>query len=75
MSCLVYYDSWNMGNVFSSCNWYLTNSRTQTRSSDLAPLINIFLARACMSSTTGASKLINSDLFMEKRATVPIKYY
>ena len=25
------------------------------------------------SSTTGAPKLINSDLFLEKRATVPIK--
>ena len=25
------------------------------------------------SETTGATKLINSDLFLEKRATVPIK--
>ena len=30
--------------------------------------------KADMTSITGAPKLINSDLFLEKRATVPIKH-
>ena len=35
--------------------------------------ISITTVYLILSETTGAPKLINSDLFLEKRATVPIK--
>ena len=34
---------------------------------------NYFSSLQSIDQTTGAPKLINSDLFLEKRATVPIK--
>ena len=36
-------------------------------------LVFIFVLAAILVPITGAPKLINSDLFLEKRATVPIK--
>ena len=40
------------------------------------PIINEVMTPTChvdLSSCTGAPKLINSDVFLEKRATVPLK--
>ena len=34
---------------------------------------NNYIMSSCLYQSTGAPKLINSDLFLEKRATVPIK--
>ena len=37
------------------------------------PKIFLVLCQMVLDCATGAPKLINSDLFLEKRATVPIK--